>query len=177
MANAKEEAGECSAATYIRSLNATEACRRLFQNIRHMEGKTRAGATSQIKITNADGTSTDITGPSKMNAALLTNNEKLYHQTEGVSEFLLPENVKLFGNYGEGPAIDSILDGTFAFPEGLSDSTVDFLKSCKRDMCADQTPPPSILHRGYSYTLSELLDILEHQKRKDQHVQRTYWSL
>ena len=34
-----------------------------------------------------------------MNAVLLTNNEKLYHQTEGGSELLLPENVKLFGKY------------------------------------------------------------------------------
>ena len=124
-----------------------------------MEGKTRAGATSQIKITNADGTSTDITDPSKMNAALLTNNEKLYHQTDGGSEFLLPENVKLFGNYGEGPAIDSILNSIFVFPEGLRNSTVDFLKNCKRDVGVihsnfPQTYTPNIVSRYQNFLMS-----------------------
>ena len=63
-----------------------------------------------------------------MNAALIANNDKLCHQTEGVSELLDQENIKLSGNYGEGPAIDSILDGTFQFLAGLSDSTIDFLR-------------------------------------------------
>ena len=39
LALAKEEAGEVKAAEYIRSLNRIEAQRKLYQNIRVMEGK------------------------------------------------------------------------------------------------------------------------------------------
>ena len=85
--------------------------------------------------------------------------EKLNRQTEGGSELLLLKNVKLFGNCGEGPAIDSILNGTFVFPDGLSDSTVDLLKNCKRDVVGihsnlPQTCTPDIVSRYQNFLMS-----------------------
>ena len=88
LTNTKKEAGECFTVVYICSLNNTEVSRRLFQDIRHMEGKSGAGAISQIRISNSDNTSIDTTDPLKMNTALLTNNGKLYHQTKGGSKLL-----------------------------------------------------------------------------------------
>ena len=48
LAMAKEEAGEMKAATYLRQINSIEDTRRLFQQIRHIEGKVFAGSTSRI---------------------------------------------------------------------------------------------------------------------------------
>ena len=96
LAYAKEEAGECKAATYIRSLNSTEACRRLYQNIRYMERLTRAGATSQVTITKSDGSSKNITDPQEMDQALLDKNERLYHQIEVGSDLLSDEGICIF---------------------------------------------------------------------------------
>ena len=49
LANAKDDTCDCSAAAYTRSLNNIEASRRLFQNIRHMEGNTRAGPHPRLE--------------------------------------------------------------------------------------------------------------------------------
>ena len=48
LALAKEEAGNIPAATHLRNMNRIEDQRRLFQNIRFMEGKTRAGRHNTI---------------------------------------------------------------------------------------------------------------------------------
>ena len=48
LAAAKEEAGEIKAATFIRNLHHVETQRRLFRNIRHMEGKLKGGSTNKV---------------------------------------------------------------------------------------------------------------------------------
>ena len=56
LAMAKEAAGETKAASYLRNINHIEAQRRLFRNIRHMEGKQKGGSTSKVMITTDDST-------------------------------------------------------------------------------------------------------------------------
>ena len=55
LAQAKEEAGEVKAATYIRTLNNIERQRKLYQNIKVMEDKIKGGSTSKVTITGDDG--------------------------------------------------------------------------------------------------------------------------
>ena len=50
LALAKEEAGEIKAATFLKKQNHVEAQRRLFRNIRHMEGKVKGGSTSKVTL-------------------------------------------------------------------------------------------------------------------------------
>ena len=51
---AKEEAGEIKAAIFLRNMNHVEAQRRLFRNIRHMEGKIKGGCTAKVIQTHND---------------------------------------------------------------------------------------------------------------------------
>ena len=42
-------------AVFLRLVNHIEALRRLFRNIRHMEGNIKGGSTSKITVTGKDG--------------------------------------------------------------------------------------------------------------------------
>ena len=59
-------------------------------------------------------------------------NEQKYHQTEGSSDLLNQEFVKLFGHHGEEGLIESVLEGTFQPPNTSSDTTNEFLQACTR---------------------------------------------
>ena len=48
LALAKEKAGETTAANFLRNMNSVEATRRLFRNIRRIEGKMKGGSTSKL---------------------------------------------------------------------------------------------------------------------------------
>ena len=55
LALAKEEAGEIKAATFLRIANNIEAQRRMYQNIRYMEGKVKGSSTSKLTATSEEG--------------------------------------------------------------------------------------------------------------------------
>ena len=57
---AKEEAGEIEVATFIRNMNTLEVQRKLFRNIRHMEGEIKEEMASKVVITAPDGICTRI---------------------------------------------------------------------------------------------------------------------
>lgn len=79
LAEAKEEAGECKAAAYIRSLNQIEHTRRLFRNIRKMEDKFGACSTTNVSIESPGGGITELTDRPAIEEALLANNRRKYH--------------------------------------------------------------------------------------------------
>ena len=60
LALAKEEAGEIKAATFMRNMNTLEAQRKIYRNIRHMEGKIKGGNTSKVVITAPDGSAEEF---------------------------------------------------------------------------------------------------------------------
>lgn len=61
---------------------------------------------------------------------ILKNNEVKYHQTESAGcQFLDAEFIQAFGNYGESPAANEVLDGTFQPPQSTSAATRDFLRA------------------------------------------------
>lgn len=53
------------------------------------------------------------------------------HQTEGGSQLLDGVFQNGFGFFGEGPAIDTVLHGTYIMPPHATQATKDFLQACK----------------------------------------------
>ena len=81
LAAAKEEADENNAATFIRNLHHVETQRRMFRNIRHMEGKIKGGSTNKL-IQKQDGIEIEFTKKTDIEKLCAIRNENLYHQTE-----------------------------------------------------------------------------------------------
>ena len=133
LAMAREESGLEQAATYLRSRNKIEAQRRTFRNIRHIEQRIKGGATTHVEITAEDGSVTELSDKDAMEAAMIRENPRKYHQCKGLnsSAFLQTTFLELFGNYGEGPATREVLEGTFDPPFEIDNDTRDFLDACK----------------------------------------------
>ena len=130
LAIAKEEAGETKAASFLRNMNHIEAQRRLFRNIRHMEGKTRGGSTSKV-ITTFNNIPTEYTDKTKIEQLCANENERKYHRFESSnSQLFLPELIQDLGRYGEGPQVKSVIDGTYVPPNNITHATRDFLSAC-----------------------------------------------
>ena len=122
VAMAQEAEGKGKIASIIRSMEQTELLRRLFRNIKYMEGKTRGGCTNQVTVTMQDGTKTEYTSREDVESQIIKETEKKYHQTKtGGCQFLTTEF------RGEGPATQEVLDGTFAMPDNTTEATADFL--------------------------------------------------
>jgi hypothetical protein len=99
LALAKEEAGEIRAATFLRQMNHIEAQRRLFRNIRHMEGKIKGGCTSKV-TQKINGIDVEFTKKEDIERLCATGNEQLYHQTEQKpSDFLSKDIVEYLGHH------------------------------------------------------------------------------
>jgi len=143
LAEAKEAAGTIKAAVHLRNMNRIEAVRTLFRNIRYMEGKMRAGASAQIIVTNADGSSSELTKKEEVEAAIIKSNERKYHQTEGGSQLIEPFLTRDIGTFGDGPKVTEILDGTYSPPPESTDATIAFLEACKRPTDLLTTPQKS----------------------------------
>ena len=132
VAMAREAEGKGKIASIIRSMEKLELLRKLFRNIKYMEGKTRGGCTNQVTVTAADGTKTEYTSREDVESQIIKETEKKYHQTETrVCQFLTQEFRDLFGEFREGPATQDVLNGTFDIPATASDATTDFLQACQ----------------------------------------------
>ena len=132
LAKAKEEAGNKTAANYLRELNEKEAIRILFHRIKLVEKRINAGSTSQVQTTRADGTIERYILREDIEKAIMENNEKKFHQTEGTSELLSDEFTQLFGHYGEKSEIEKVTEGTFEIPDSVTEETKAFLKACAK---------------------------------------------
>ena len=132
LALAKEEAGEIEAATFIRNMNTLEAQRKLYRNIRHMEGKIRGGNTSKVVITAPDGSAEEFVTKHGVEEVSAVENEVKMHQTEGGSQLLDDQLIADLGRFGEGPHSNDVLEGTYIPPITATEATVDFLKACKK---------------------------------------------
>ena len=130
LALAKEEAGEIKAATFLKNQNHIEAQRRLFRNIRHMEGKIKGGSTSKVTIQSPNGLE-EYTSQHDIDRLCAQVNERKYHQTEdGGSQLLRPEFIADLGHHGEGSQIPRVLDGSYVPPSSASPDTIAYLNAC-----------------------------------------------
>ena len=131
LALAKEAAGELKAATFLKNQNYIEAQRRLFRNIRHMEGKIKGASTSKITIQSEEGM-TEYTSKEDIERLCAKENERKWHQCEdGGSQLLLPPFINDLGHYGEGPRIEGVLNGTYVPPASSSPETTAYLSACR----------------------------------------------
>ena len=147
LALAKEEAGELDAAVYLRNVNHIEAQRRLFRNIRHMEGKIKGGSTSKL-TTKINGELVEHTDKGSIERIIATANQKKYHVTEGGSQLLSREYITAFGLHGEGEQIQQVLDGMYIPPASATTATKDFLSACKYNVEAKELARPhDVVHR------------------------------
>ena len=119
LALAKEETGELKAATFLRNMNHVEAQRRVFRNIRHMEGKVKGGCTSKV-IKKIDGVDVEFIGKEDIEKLCATVNEQLCHQTEKNSDLLSKDIIQNLGHHGEGSHIKYVLRGLYVAPTGTS---------------------------------------------------------
>ena len=132
LAMAKESAGNIKMAVHLRGMNRLEGIRRLFRNIRFMEGKIRGGSTTQVTVTAPDGTVREFTSRSEVEEQIIEENERKYHQTESGGCQLTDEVfVRQLGTHGNGPAVQSVLDGTYVPPPEASEETIEFLEACQ----------------------------------------------
>ena len=77
-------------------------------------------------------TKTEYTSREDVESQIIKETEKIYHQTEtGGCQFLTKEFRGVFGEFGEGPATQEVLDGTFEMPDNTTEATSDFLRACQ----------------------------------------------
>jgi len=107
-------------------MSRVEAQRASAWNTKFMLGTTRNGSSTQVTVTNPDGSKSDLTEREDVESAVMRENERKYHQTEGGSQLLDSVFQKDFGSFGEGPAIDEVLQGTYTIPPHATQATKDF---------------------------------------------------
>ena len=73
---AREAEGKGKIASIIRSMEQTELLRRLFWNIKYMEGKTRGGCTNQVTVTTQDGMKTEYTSRADVESQIIKKTKK-----------------------------------------------------------------------------------------------------
>ena len=148
LAAAKEDAGEGSAADFLRNMNGVEATRRLFRNIRRMEGKIRGGCTSKV-TTRVNGREVEHTGRNTIDKVCAIENKRKYHLTENSSSQLLTDAfIHDLGHHGEGPEVHKVLNGTYIPPVTATQATKDFLTTCKtKPSTLELATPPEVAQR------------------------------
>jgi len=112
-------------------MSRVEAQRASAWNTKFMLGTTQNGSSTQVTVTNPDGLKSDLIEREDVESAVMRENERKYHQTEGGSQLLDGVFQKDFGSFGEGPAIDEVSQGTYTIPPHATQATKDFLQACK----------------------------------------------
>ena len=93
------------------------------------------------------------TSKEEIEEAIITSNERKYHQTEGGSQLLDPPFISKLGKHGEGLETENVLNGDFVFPPNTSDATKDFLNACKIHPLTETTTDSGNLRKKYKATL------------------------
>jgi hypothetical protein len=71
---------------------------------------------THVTIINDEGMKVDITEKEKMEEFIIDENQYKYHQTEDTCPFLKYPMRTQFGDFGEGPAADLVLNGQYIPP-------------------------------------------------------------
>lgn len=110
-------AGNVSIATEIKNQTLREQQRRTARRTRYALQRNQRCGTTMVQIRSPDGTR-DIINKAEMEALILEENEKKYHQTENWCPLLSGQLLEDIGILGDGPAVESILSGTYECPDG-----------------------------------------------------------
>jgi hypothetical protein len=135
-----EAAGQGSKATILKTLLETEVQRDMFRQLKCIRAKSNNLSTTQVAVTNSDGTTSTFTKQDDMVAAITTANKRKYHQTERSCPFLQPPLKNILGLVADGPKVTAVLDGTFVPPPGIDQATSEFLTACKQSHHVNSLP-------------------------------------
>lgn len=124
-AKADKEGGD--AVKKLRALQEREQMRTKYSRI-GSSLKSRKQSTTKIHVKTLEGF-IEITQMQTMEDYIIRENERKFHQTEGWSPLLEGDLFRDLGKYGEGPKVESVLDGSYEPPPGTSEATKLWLKS------------------------------------------------
>jgi hypothetical protein len=73
----------------------------------------------------------ELTNKRDIESAIITENKKKYHQTENYCPFLCEPLLSDFRHFGEGPATEQVLNGTYRCPPTIDQYTKEYIRLCK----------------------------------------------
>jgi Exonuclease III len=126
---AKEAEDNIKAATYIRNLSKQEAIRDLFQRIRFIEQRTSNLATTKVVIKQSNGQMKELFHQRAIEEAIMKENNKKFHQTEGFGQLQKGTLLRNIGVIGMGPKHKAIFQGSYIPPPGTNSATKSFKKN------------------------------------------------
>ena len=109
-------AGNIKVSTEIKNQTLREAQRRMARRTKYTLKRNQRCGTTMIQITNDTGTQ-DIINKAEMEDLIIAENKRKYHQTENWCPLLKGQLLEDIGILGDGPAVESILSGTYVCPE------------------------------------------------------------
>jgi hypothetical protein len=121
-----------SVSAAIRELINREETREMHTRIKWMRKKYNSLNTSSVFISDSKGKKTLVTEKSSLEQAIISENERKFHQTEGFCPLMDGTLFQDIGIYATGPAVPAILSGTYKPPRGTGRATKAFLKACQR---------------------------------------------
>lgn len=84
-----------------------------------------------VTISDEEGRKRDITNKSEIEFNIMNSNRMKYHQTETTCPFFKEPLLSHFGICGDGPAIQSFMDGSYKVPVGVDEYMADFISVCR----------------------------------------------
>ena len=131
LASALERDGRGRKASLLRNLITLEQQRETFRRLKVVHKKDSNLGTTFVTVTDSEGQRTDVTDKEQMEAEIIEENKKKYHQTEKTCPFLHEPLVSDLGHCGDGPKVNDVINGTYDIPEEVDEYTKDFLRQCK----------------------------------------------
>ena len=132
LAEALHLQGKGKISTIVSNLKRIEEQRHTYRRLAPLKKTFHENlSTTSVIQTLPTGATIEITDREPMEAAIIKENKKKYHQSETSCPFLKEPLRTAFGAYGETKATDEVLQGEYNIPSSCNDFTTKFLDSCK----------------------------------------------
>ena len=130
LAKSLEKKGKGKKSKIVDSLLRTERQREMFWKLKAIHKKNEDLSTKQVTINSSEGKVT-ITDKLQMEKAITAKNKHKYHQTESSCPFMKQPLRDHFGEMGNGPCTESVLQGQYTPPDNLTEHTKTYLELCR----------------------------------------------
>jgi hypothetical protein len=131
LAQRLEDDGKGPRASILRNLLSMEKQRELFRKLKFYNKPSDSKAITELTVTNAAGDRVVINDKEQMESYMGAENVRKYHQTEDTCPFFSHPLRSDFGDLATGPAVASVLDGSYEPDPSTDQYTKDFLSVCK----------------------------------------------
>jgi hypothetical protein len=144
LAQSKSQDDGKSADNHAKSLITIEKQRRQARNVKRMNQKMKSFGTSKIIAPNSSGSWVEFTSKEDIEAGCQQENSQRFSQTES-TPFMTSPLIDIFGYLAQGPAADSVLDGSFVPPPGTDPYAVKLLAELKMAAAVREAPPMRVV--------------------------------